>query len=290
VHPLTFKNGTTICIKWKKTFECDEVQTVTDDIDLGKFNQTEIPTSTANKNMYNALSKLEALKDIEQQQEQDGTKVISIFKGNEKKCTNKFGGSFRNCCNKDKGWGTKIGLASDCTADEKTLRKMRVENRCVFVGKKEEKSLCGLLKTTKEAYCCFDTVLAKNFQIGARKQLGIGWGNFDNPNCRGLTPQELEKADMSTIDLSESFKGVRESAKVMAKNLEVSLKQKQELLKKPGKLEVIKKELKSQTNDQFLKNETLTPVIDRETNNAITARDIREQNKNERIKSDERAD
>ncbi|CAO5682800.1 MAG: hypothetical protein HEEMFOPI_01805 [Holosporales bacterium] len=159
IHPLTFKNGTTICVKWKKTFECDEVQTVTDDVDLEKFNQTEISTSTPNKNMYNALSKLESLKNIEQQQEHDGTKVIAIFKGNEKKCTNKFGGAFRNCCNSDKGWGAKIGFASDCNADEKTLRKMRGESRCVHVGTKKEKSLVGLLTTTKEAYCCFDTLL-----------------------------------------------------------------------------------------------------------------------------------
>ena len=150
--------------------------------------------------MYQALSKLEALKNIEQQQEQDGTKVISIFKGNTKKCTNKLGGAYSNCCNRDAGWGSKIGL-SKCNAEEKVLRKMRVDNRCVYIDKKEENLV--FFTTRKEAYCCFDTVLAKNFQVQARSQLGISWGNFDNPNCRGLTPQELERVDTSKMDFSE---------------------------------------------------------------------------------------
>lgn len=53
------------------------------------------------------------------------------------------------------------------------------------------------------AYCCFSTVLARIIQEQARAQLGISWGDPEDPDCRGLTATELQTVDWSKIDLTE---------------------------------------------------------------------------------------
>ena len=54
-----------------------------------------------------------------------------------------------------------------------------------------------------EGYCCFSTLLSRIIQEGARAQLGIGWGDPQTPDCRGLTVEELQAVNWQAIDWSE---------------------------------------------------------------------------------------
>ncbi|CAO5674029.1 MAG: hypothetical protein CNLJKLNK_01441 [Holosporales bacterium] len=132
IESVRFKNGTVVCLKWKKTYACDDVFEEEDDLDFSKMNPIPQQSSEANKNMYAALSKLEMFKQIEQNQDVEG-KSVSVFKGTIKRCSTNFSGGFKDCCKRSGGWGTSLGLGSRCTAEEDILKKMRTENRCVFL-------------------------------------------------------------------------------------------------------------------------------------------------------------
>jgi len=52
-------------------------------------------------------------------------------------------------------------------------------------------------------YCVFPSKLAGIVQIQGRGgQLGLSFGSATNPNCQGLTPEQLERIDFSRLDLS----------------------------------------------------------------------------------------
>jgi hypothetical protein len=70
------------------------------------------------------------------------------------------------------------------------------------------------------------------FQEEARKQLDIGWGSAEHPDCRGLAQEEIKRLDFSKLDLAEAFEppGEVESAKKI-KKIEERLKERiQQLL------------------------------------------------------------
>ena len=47
---------------------------------------------------------------------------------------------------------------------------------------------------------------------GRKDQLHIGFGTADSPNCRGITPDELEQLDFDQIDMSRIYGDVESSA------------------------------------------------------------------------------
>lgn len=60
--------------------------------------------------------------------------------------------------------------------------------------------ICTIRKTT---YCKFSSPLSRILNEQIRKQLGIGWGEPEWPDCRGFTLDEINAVDMEKIDLSE---------------------------------------------------------------------------------------
>jgi conjugal transfer mating pair stabilization protein TraN len=125
---------------------------------------------------------------------------FNLFAGNAMSCSKKALG-YSNCCNLRGGWGQYLG--ANCRADEKTLAKMREESKCQFVGTECVDKLFGKCLVKKEIYCCYDSVLSKTLQLGARAQLSKDLGNASSPQCGGLTLEEFTKIDMNKIDFSE---------------------------------------------------------------------------------------
>ncbi|KIE04240.1 hypothetical protein NF27_IP00080 [Candidatus Jidaibacter acanthamoeba] len=133
-------------------------------------------------------------------------KDCKLFKGDRGICrrvTSQF-----NCCSM-KGFLRNI---AKCSQKEKDLRKLRIAGRCHHVGSWKE--LKGLKK--KESHCCFKSKLARIIQVEGRKQLGIGWGDRKNPDCRALTLEEIQRIDFSRIDFGELFDEIVEKAKLQA--------------------------------------------------------------------------
>jgi conjugal transfer mating pair stabilization protein TraN len=137
-----------------------------------------------------------AASDVATNQVRSG--VPAVFAGTNSKCRKVFA-NMRNCC------GGSYEM-THCSGDEKHLAKAKEEGRAFKVGTYCAEKIITCLEE-KESWCVFPTKLAAILQIqGRHNQLGInfGWagGEENKPNCRGITPEELEHINFSALDLS----------------------------------------------------------------------------------------
>jgi len=132
-----------------------------------------------------------------------------IFKGEDLRCSKAILG-FSNCCKID-GWGQDIGL-DQCSSDEQRLALSRKGGLCHYIGSYcSNRNLFGCT-SRKETYCCFKSKLARIIHEQGRVQLGIGWGSSQNPNCDGITIEQLQSLDFSQIDFSEFYADAMDKA------------------------------------------------------------------------------
>lgn len=122
----------------------------------------------------------------------------SIFKGHAQECE-KYILNLRDCCTDD-------GLLEDfmhCPSEMQALQKAKSEHRAVYIGHYKP----HMLSTTRYVYCVFPTKLSGIVQIQGRlNQLHIPFGEATNPNCRGITPEELEHINFKALDIHEIVK------------------------------------------------------------------------------------
>jgi conjugal transfer mating pair stabilization protein TraN len=121
-----------------------------------------------------------------------------FFTGSAKKCT-KAGPQFNCCTNK----GLLRKPLGGCNQEEQDLFKLKEANLCHPVGSWRGKKLQRF--KIHKSHCCFKSKLAKIIQVQGRRQLGIGWGDRKNPDCRALTLEEIRRIDFSKIDFSELY-------------------------------------------------------------------------------------
>lgn len=130
-----------------------------------------------------------------------------IFRGHDLSCRYDEAG-FRNCCN-NSGWGQDMGLAH-CSQEEKELGLSKQKKMVIYVGSFCSKKAGGLCLAHKKAYCIFDSKLSRLIQEqGRQRQLGIGFGDGKHPDCRGLTPQELQHLNFDVMNFSEIYDDIR---------------------------------------------------------------------------------
>lgn len=203
-----------VCVVWKQTFKCpSNKRKIKRYMTVGEnspFCLTGDCTSSdyeANGEILNAMSHLAILKEAQN----DIRANVGIFKGQIRKCSKNCAG-FRDCCTTGKGWGVSMNLSS-CSGEEKELGEWRAKKRCVFVGTYCAEKILGKCTRKKSSFCCFGNRLSKLLNDQGRRQLGIGFGSADSPDCRGLTPEELSRIDMSSMDLSELFEEVQANFK-----------------------------------------------------------------------------
>lgn len=105
-----------------------------------------------------------------------------------------------DCCS-DKGWGKALNL-THCRDEDKALGQAKLDYKAHYLGKYCSKRELGICIEHKRTYCVYDSKLARIIQEEGRlKQLGEGViGTAENPNCSGLTPEELQRIDMGKID------------------------------------------------------------------------------------------
>lgn len=156
-----------------------------------------------NGELFEALSQLTVLSRAQE----DLRKKLKVFGGDPKQCR-KHGMGFSDCCTTGgAGWGQSLKLAG-CNTEERELADWRPQKRCVLVGTYCAEKVLGKCLRKKTSFCCFGTKLLRIIQEQGRSQLGISWGEPEHPDCRGLTPEELSRLDMSQMDLSELFADV----------------------------------------------------------------------------------
>ena len=217
------------CVLYQQTYECREQMqslakskltgTVPYCLDGACVEQAWAP----NQDMAEALSKLLIFKHM---QTDMNAKAGKVFTGKSHRC-HRDCVSFNNCCRKFKGWGQSIGLTR-CSAAEKGLAMLRDKRRCVLVGTYCSKKVLGVCVRKKTSFCCFGTKLARIIHEQGRRQLGLGYGTPKEPECRGLTIDELTRIDFGKVDLSELFADIKLTAppnKQITKQLKQSVTQ-----------------------------------------------------------------
>nr|WP_282490698.1 conjugal transfer protein TraN [Providencia alcalifaciens] len=90
---------------------------------------------------------------------------VRAFTGKRTTCR-KAAAGFNNCC-KSGGWGSDVGLAH-CDSEEKALGKAKQRKLTVYVGSYWSNNVLGVCLQKKEAYCLFDSKLAKIVQEQGR--------------------------------------------------------------------------------------------------------------------------
>jgi len=215
------------CVNRQKEFSCEHLEPVTIDKEMVRtaliasegreqlLCQGTVPcidgncfdkSYEVNQEMMESISQLHAISQMKGVTDLN----FALFAGNEQHCTRKMA-DYSNCCGLSlKGWGGALG--AKCSSDDKDLAQKRQKNLCVFIGTKAHKT-AGVKTHTKYRYCCFGSLFNKVFQVQARKQLGMSFGNADEPDCRGLTLQEIMRLDFEKIDFSEFFTEIAKQLK-----------------------------------------------------------------------------
>ncbi|HHF7375957.1 MULTISPECIES: conjugal transfer protein TraN [Legionellaceae] len=201
---LNASNG--LCTRFLQTFSCmNQVcfpeKTICPDKIPCSDGSCDLSFEEESDDAAEGLSRLGALagvaSDVATKQVRSG--VPAIFTGTNSTCR-KVVANTRNCCH-----GSY--QMTHCSDDEKRLAKAKEEGRAYKVGTFCALKKLGLCLEEKESWCVFPTKLASILQIQGRfYQLGIhfGWAKDEDnkANCRGITPEELERINFSALDLS----------------------------------------------------------------------------------------
>ncbi len=143
---------------------------------------------------------------------------VTIFKGKRYRCDLNLTGFIQNCCRKK-------GLFSGaCPRSTKELRARRDgAGACHYVGIHKKKVL-GITLKKRKVYCCFNSKMARLVHEQTRGQLiqkGLwataangGWGRPRNPNCGGMTAEQLQEIDFDAVDFSEIYGDLLDAADI----------------------------------------------------------------------------
>lgn len=102
---------------------------------------------------------------------------------------------------------------SSCTIDEQTLAMKNGQNLCTQVGRYCSSKVLGSCVQTTQAFCCYNSELAKIIEVGAHQQLGLSWGDPHSPDCTGLTVAQIGMIDFSRIDFTAFIAHIEPSVK-----------------------------------------------------------------------------
>ena len=90
-----------------------------------------------------------------------------------------------------------------CEEEEFELGAKKQLKVCHYVGSYCATEVLGMCIEKRESWCCYNSPLGRIMQEQIRAQLGLGWGETDEPDCDGLLISQLEEVNWDQIDLSE---------------------------------------------------------------------------------------
>ncbi|HEX4045770.1 MAG TPA: conjugal transfer protein TraN [Gammaproteobacteria bacterium] len=135
----------------------------------------------------------------------------SVYTGTHKTC-DKLALGILDCC-ANKGWGKDHIL--QCSQEEIDLKKAKENLLTVYIGEYCKKDPLGICIERRKSYCVFPSLLARIVQEqGRQDQLAIGFGDPEQPTCRGLTVDEFSKLDLSKMDFSDYYAEIAKKRKI----------------------------------------------------------------------------
>lgn len=126
---------------------------------------------------------------------------IQIFTGDVSECARAIFSAY-NCC-RETGWA--LGIFTDCSEEELQLNAAVDADRAVYLRTRCSKRFL-VCTEKKRSYCVYGSKLARVVSQEVMAFLGEPY------TCRGLTYQELETVDFASLDLSEVYGDLSESA------------------------------------------------------------------------------
>ena len=210
---LSSENG--LCTRFRLKYQCQHT-TKTEGVVCGdKFFCSDGSCAdlngSVNADFGHAVSQLASLAQAGKDISLDAQN-LRAFSGRPMVCR-KSGFGFSDCC-KDSGWGHKAGIAH-CNSEENVLGKAKEKNTVIYVGTYCSKKVLRHCVQRKSAYCVFDSKLARIIQYQGRSgQLGVGFGGAQNPDCRGLTVDELQRLNFNAMDYSDFYSELQENTKI----------------------------------------------------------------------------
>jgi hypothetical protein len=132
----------------------------------------------------------------------------AFFAGEALACTSKP----KQCCVDSKSFWRRL---TGCRESEQRLAVGIAKGLCHEVGTYRVKNslLQKIGHVDKKGYCCFPSKLSRIIQEGARRQLQLGFGAPESPDCRALSITEIQRIDWSGIDFREIAADFIEKAK-----------------------------------------------------------------------------
>ena len=195
------------CVAYQQTYRCPTQRCVnTADVICGDGQVFCLDGNcvdhsySASEDFTKGVSALSATADASKQFNSNSQ---MIFTGHAQSCRDDAA-NFSNCCSKS-GWGQDIHLAH-CSDEEKALGVNHEKGLSVYVGRYCAHEVLGICVEHKEAYCVFDSKMARLVQEqGRANQLHLRFGKAEKPNCRGISATELQRIDLSRIDFSSMY-------------------------------------------------------------------------------------
>ena len=179
-----------------QTFQCNQaVYCIGDDC-----TQAEI---VPNQDFGEAASDLAVLGEMANEVTAEFTiDNLNIFTGKRGHCDWEAVFSMDNCCD-DSGYGNDLGLAS-CPQEELDLAKYVAAGQTHYIATHcATENWFGGCAVRQRVYCVYPSKISRIIMEQARLQLGRNWGTISDPDCSGLTVEEIGQLDFSKMDLSE---------------------------------------------------------------------------------------
>lgn len=127
----------------------------------------------------------------------------SLFAGQAAGCVKPTVAGDPDCC-ATSGWGTDSSL-NECTAGEKALVSARNAGLTTYIGDSCIQNSNGACAAPISVYCVFPDKASYQMQEqGKYGQLGGNFGTPDQPNCSGLTQQQIQQIDLTKINFTSN--------------------------------------------------------------------------------------
>ena len=96
-----------------------------------------------------------------------------------------------------------VQMIWECEEPEFELATKRELKSCTFIGEHCVNDILGSCIEAHEVYCCYDSPLSRILNEQITEQLGISYGDLDNPQCEGIPIARMEEVDWDAINLDE---------------------------------------------------------------------------------------
>jgi len=160
------------------------------------------------KDFGKSVSALSAVADAAKQLDQSS---LTIFTGHSSECSEKPMG-YSNCCT-ETGWGQDVGL-DHCPEAAKKLHVDRDNKMAIKIGRYCSGPEPFPCIEHAQVFCVFSSKLAKIIQEQGRGgQLHMDFGSVKEPNCRGITPEQLQQIDFSSVDFQDFINDLSKNVK-----------------------------------------------------------------------------